>query len=101
MELKILTHFGFRNQLKKLNEECYELIEAVNDYEQQKAVCLEFCNELHCDKQREHIIEEIADVLFLINQFKALYEITDDDLVPVMEFKRNRTLERIETKYYK
>lgn len=101
MELKIIKHFGFRNQLKKLNEECYELIEAVNDYENQKAVCLEFCSELHCNKQREQIIEEMGDVLFLINQFKSLYEITDDDLVPVMEFKRNRTLERIETKYYK
>lgn len=101
MELEIIKHFGFKNQLKKLNEECYELIEAVNDYENQKAVCLEFCSELHCNKQREQIIEEMSDVLFLINQFKSLYEITDDDLVPIMEFKRNRTLERIETKYYK
>lgn len=82
MELKILTHFGIKNQLRKFNEESYELIEAIYQ------------------NDRKLIIEEMGDVLFLINQFKALYEITDDDLVPVMEFKRNRTLERIETKYY-
>lgn len=82
MELKILTHFGIKNQLRKFNEESYELIEAIYQ------------------NDRKLIIEEMGDVLFLINQFKALYEITDDDLVPIMEFKRNRTLERIETKYY-
>ena len=82
MELEILLHFGLKNQLKKFNEECYELVESI------------------LENNREHIIEEMADVLFLINQFKALYEITDDNLVPVMEYKRDRTLNRIESGYY-
>ena len=29
----IMNHFGLRSQMKKLNEETYELLEAVNNYE--------------------------------------------------------------------
>ncbi len=76
MDLKILLHFGLEHQLGKLEEECDELIEAIKE------------------NDREHIIEEMGDTLNVINQFKALYEITDDDLVPVMEFKRNRTFDK-------
>ena len=76
MDLKILLHFGLEHQLEKLKEEVNELIEAIEE------------------NDREHIIEETADVQNVLNQFKALYEITDDDLVPVMEFKRNRTFEK-------
>lgn len=76
MDLKILLHFGLKHQLEKLKEEVNELIEAIEE------------------NDREHIIEETADVHNVLNQFKALYEITDDDLVPVMEFKRNRTFEK-------
>lgn len=80
--LKIILHFGYKNQLKKLNEECYELIEAI------------------LENNREHITEEIADVQVLLNQFKELWEIYDDEIVKVMEYKTNRTLERIESGYY-
>ena len=80
MDLKILLHFGLKHQLEKLKEEVNELIEAIEE------------------NDREHIIEETADVQNVLNQFKALYEITDFDLVPVMEFKRNRTFERYEIK---
>ena len=76
MDLKILLHFGLKHQLEKLKEEVNELIEAIEE------------------NDREHIIEETADVQNVLNQFKALYEITDFDLVPVMEFKRNRTFDR-------
>ena len=31
--LKIISNYGTINQLKKLNEECYELIEAIFYYE--------------------------------------------------------------------
>ena len=82
MDLKILLHFGLEHQLEKLKEEVDELIEAIKE------------------NNREHIIEETADVQNVLNQFKALYEITDFNLVPVMEFKRDRTINRIESGYY-
>lgn len=97
---KIFSHFRYRNQLRKFNEECYELIEAINDYEEQKAVCMEFCSELHCDKEKECIKEEIADVQVLLNQFKEVYKIYDDEIVEIMEQKIDRTLDRIEEGYY-
>ena len=76
MDLKILLHFGLEHQLEKLKEEVNELIEAIEE------------------NDREHIIEETADVQNVLNQFKALYEITDYHLVPVMEFKRERTFNK-------
>lgn len=80
--LKIINHFGIRNQLKKLNEECYELIEAVNYYE------------------LKEIIEEVADVQVLLNEIKAYYGISNEIEEKVMLYKIDRTLERIESGYY-
>lgn len=48
--LKIFRHYGETNQRKKLKEELNELIEAVDDND-------------------EHMKEEIADVLNVIDQF--------------------------------
>ena len=79
---KIFSHFGYRKQLRKFNEECYELTEAM------------------LDNEREHIVEEIADVQVLLNQFKELYKIHDDEIVEIMEQKIERTLERIKAGYY-
>lgn len=79
---KIFSHFGYRKQLRKFNEECYELTEAM------------------LDNEREHIKEEIADVQVLLNQFKELYKIHDDEIVEIMEQKIERTLERIKVGYY-
>ena len=31
--LKIINHYGVDNQLKKINEEVFELIEAIRNYE--------------------------------------------------------------------
>ena len=79
---KIFSHFGYRKQLKKFSEECYELTEAM------------------LDNEREHIKEEIADVQVLLNQFKEVYEFYDDEIVEIMEQKINRTLDRIKEGYY-
>lgn len=80
---KIFSHFGYRKQLKKFSEECYELTEAM------------------LDNDKEHIKEEIADVQVLLNQFKELYKIQDSEIVNIMEQKIDRTLDRIEEGYYK
>ena len=89
-ELKIINHFGLRNQLKKLNEECYELIEAIIDFEDDNA----------SNSTKENIIEEMADVMVLLRQFQEYYNITDIDIAFKMLYKTNRTLERIESGYY-
>lgn len=92
----IIDHYGVRNQLKKLNEESYELIEAIRDYEEQKQAC-EFigCKEPHVDKCREHITEEIADCYVMLEQFRIRYDISLEKIKEVGAYKIDRQLERI------
>lgn len=82
---KIIAHYGTQHQLVKLCEECAELA-------QQAAKCY--------DKDipyNDDMIEEIADVLVMIEQFKAVMSQPDRDLLDkiIME-KLERQLDRIE-----
>ena len=76
-EMAIINHYGIKNQIKKFNEESYELIEAL------------------FEEDKEHITEEIADCLLLINQFKAYYGIEDKDIQKVYDYKIARQERRI------
>ena len=95
--LKIIEHFGVRKQLKKFNEECYELEEAILDYQTEIAYFDEDAVTLSI---KRHIAEEIADCLVLINQFIEYYKIDNNDVAKIMQEKTNRTLDRIESGYY-
>ena len=86
--LLIFNHFSLENQLEKLKEECDELIEAIKEYD-------------GSESSREHIVEETGDVQNVLNQFKLVFKISDKELIPTMIFKNDRTLERIESGYYK
>ena len=87
--LKIIEHFGVVNQLKKLNEECYEVVESIRNYEENKI-----------DIFKEHIVEEIADLMVILEQFKWHYDLTSEEITKIFWNKVNRTLERIESGYY-
>lgn len=76
-EIEIINHYGYKHQIKKLAEEQYELIEAL------------------FEEKKEHITEEIADCLVLINQFKAYYKIKDKDIQKVYDYKLARQEGRI------
>ena len=95
--LKIIEHFGIRNQLKKFNEECYELEEAILDYQTEIAYFDEDAMTLSIKK---HIAEEIADCMVILEQFKLYYEISSEEITKIFWEKVNRTLERIESGYY-
>lgn len=94
--LKIIKHYGVMPQLKHFQSEVWELNEAIYQYEEQKRVCEQNCTKLHCDKEREHIAEEIADVLVMVNQFIQYYDISADDIEAIFEMKIDRQIERIE-----
>lgn len=79
---RILFHYGNEHQKRKAMEELQEL---------RDAIALEL---LELDT-REHIIEEIADVMVMIEQLKLIYHITDDEIQKVIDFKVKRQLERI------
>lgn len=91
--LKIIEHYGVMHQLRKFNEESFELIEAIinreNDYGCSDTSIAMIKND------EKHIIEEIADILVMLHQFIEYYKIQDSDIYMIMEQKINRQLERI------
>ena len=99
--LDIIGYFGYRNQMKKLNEECYEFLEAVDNYED----CMMILNsdERSGDMvlARDFVIEEMADMLILLTQFIAKYNINASEIDRHIDVKLERTLERIGNGYYK
>lgn len=100
--LDIINHFGLRSQMKKLNEETYELLEAIDSYED--AVLDSNVNEFYTTDElnifRNHIIEELSDVLILLTQFIATYDIKQSEVDGWMDYKLDRTEERINSNFY-
>ena len=88
--LKIIKHYGVNAQQRQFNEETFELQEAIIEYENSGCYdeedSVEFVN---------HIAEEIADVMIMLNQFKAYYGIPNETILVFMRGKVNRQLERI------
>lgn len=94
-ELKqIIEHHGINNQLRKFNEEALELHEAIITYELKQSI--EYDSPLtEIIGTKEHITEEIADCLVMLNQFVEYYGIQESDIYIIMEKKIDRQLERI------
>ena len=97
--LKIIEHFRVNNQQRKLQEEIFELQEAITTHELKKSVEYEIpLTEIIGTK--EHITEEIVDTMILLKQFQHYYKINREDIRKTMKNKIKRTLERIESGYY-
>ena len=92
--LKIINHYGLMPQLKYFQTEVFELNEAIINYELKESVQYEMpLTEII--GTREHLAEEIADVLVMLGQFKEYYQINDDDILKIMKNKIDRQLKRI------
>ena len=87
--LKIILYYGVNAQQRKLAEEVFELQEAITTYENEPLNFLGAGN-------KEHIAEEIADVLNLLSQFVAYYELNEYEIYEIAYKKVDRQLERIE-----
>ena len=90
--LKIINHYGVNAQQRKLAEEVFELQEAITIYENDCAYIPEA--EL-LDEDKEHMAEEIADVLNIVEQFMYYYDIDLEDVIEIKHQKVARQLERI------
>jgi NTP pyrophosphatase (non-canonical NTP hydrolase) len=96
--LDIINYYGVNHQQKKLNEEVYELNEAIMIMQMKKwdlesgspEVVEPVLNDL-----RLHIAEEMADVCVMLHQFKEYYDIKPFEIYNVMEQKIKRQLDRI------
>lgn len=75
--IEIIRHYGLPHQLKKLNEEVYELYEAI------------------WEDDLEHIHEEFADVCVLLQEIRLYCGLDFKKIEKIMFQKVDRQLERI------
>lgn len=81
MENKLLTiinTYGKSHQVSKLLEEVGELIETI------------------MNEDKENMVQEIADVMVLLEQFKNYYGISSEEITKIFWGKVYRQLDRIE-----
>ena len=83
--LRIINNYGAMNQLKYMQTEMFEFVEAVINY-----------NNLSNENNKEHIEEEYADLMVMLEQFHAYYNLDDMHISEVMHQKIDRQLKRIE-----
>lgn len=79
---EIMSRYGERHQAKKLNEEAYELTEAIHNY---------LCGR----GSIRAIAEEMADCLVVMGQFWLRYGITEAELEEIAQQKIDRQIERL------
>ncbi len=87
-EMKIIQHYGMKNQIKKFNEEAFELCEALIIYLSGAG----YKEDVALDK----IEEEIADVQVLLEQFKQYLNLNRKAIKKIYQYKIQRQLQRIE-----
>lgn len=85
---KIIDKYGIQIQSNIAMEECAELIQAISK-------CLR-SKDIVPIKVREHLIEEIADVLICIEQLKVMYSIDDYEIESWKMMKEDRLMKREE-----
>lgn len=83
--LRIINNYGVIPQLKYMQTEMFEFVEAVINY-----------NNFSNEKNKEHIEEEYADLMVMLEQFHAYYNLDDMHISEVMHQKIDRQLKRIE-----
>lgn len=92
--LKIIKHYGIMPQLKHIHSEYFELDEAITVHQLNEYYNEEYDMEYELNK--EHIAEEISDVMVMLKQFQYYYGIEDKQIEDIMKFKIERQLRRIE-----
>lgn len=95
-EEQIINYYGVIPQLKYMQTEMFEFIEAVFDYENlYKDNWTELPDE--DDKEyKQHIEEEYADLTMMLEQIKVYYNLNEESIQKIKEQKIERQLERIE-----
>ena len=79
---KSIEHYGKDVQSTVCMEECAELIQAIS-------------KEKRGNSDKDHLAEEMADVIICIEMLKQIYNITDDEIYSWVITKQERTIKRI------
>ena len=80
---KSIEHYGKDVQSTVCMEECAELIQAISKEKRGKS-------------DKDHLAEEIADVIICIEILKQIYNITEDEIYSWVKTKQERIIRRIE-----
>ncbi len=97
-EKQIIEHYGVIPQLKYMQTEMFEFIEAVlqyehiNNYDKTSSNFKTYGNNI----MKEHIEEEYADLTMMLEQIKVYYNLNEGNIQKIKEQKIERQLERIE-----
>lgn len=95
--LTIINHYGINEQLKYIHSEYFELDEAIIKYEDYAYENYDYgVGKVEWGKWREHIAEEISDIMVMLKQFQYYYGISDEEIENIMNYKIDRQLKRIE-----
>lgn len=91
-EKQIIEHYGVIPQLKYMQTEMFEFIEAVIERE----IHWNFDTEIQDIKPLDkHIEEEYADLTMMLEQIKVYYNLNEESIQKIKEQKIERQLERI------
>lgn len=85
---QIIDYFGYEPQRRKLVEEVHELNDEILLFERGIG-------------DIDNIIEEMADISNIMIEFMLEYEITNEEITKIADKKVDRTIERINSGYYK
>ena len=90
---KIASHYGYYKQMRQLIEESSELIQAVCKHIR-KFDCCHNSEKIDCE-EKQHVIEESADVIIMIMQIIRILGISEKDIHEMMKKKIDRQIKRM------
>ena len=82
----------YKKAISTYGEKAQKLVAIEEMSELTKEICKDFRGQLN----REHLIEEVADVTIMIYQLLMMYEIGDEEIQQMCERKMERLKERLE-----
>lgn len=85
----MIQKFGEDSQIDVAIEEMSELIKELIKYKRSKIHFRE-----RQAASRDHVVEEIGDVMFMIEYLKSIFDISDKDIQEIVLEKAKRTRER-------
>ncbi len=92
----MMTYREVFNTYNKAIELYGEKAQKLMAIEEMSELTKEICKDFRGKLNREHLIEEIVDVIITIDQLMMMYEISGDEIEQMREKKFERLKERLE-----
>lgn len=93
----MITYREIFNTYNKAIELYGEKAQKLMAIEEMSELTKEVCKDFRGKLDREHLIEEIADVLITLDQMLLIYEISEEEIYLMCERKMERLKERMDT----